>query len=136
MKAAIWVLASILAVIVIGAVSCAAVLGAGASAVNDSIKQAEQPVTYRYSVEGRGKATIMYLAEAGSSNNSDVPLPFQRDETFTGLFDLPMVSATLGTGGGSVTCRVLDPTTGAVLAENTASGQFASCSASPPPRTQ
>lgn len=125
-----WVVGGVLVLMVLGFASCAAMIGAAGQAIED----AEAPVTYRYQVTGDGKATVTYQTDSGMSQAGDVSLPFERDETFTGVLDLPNVTGTVGTGGGSITCRVLDPASGKVLAENTASGQFASCSASPQPK--
>lgn len=118
-------------VLVIG--GCMAVIGAGAKAASDSIEKASAPVTYRYHVEGTAKtATVTYMNQSGMSQAGDVKIPFDRDETFTGIVKLANLTATIGQRGGSVTCQVLDEA-GKVLAENKASGPFASCSASPQP---
>ncbi|MFR9803650.1 hypothetical protein ACL02T_15275 [Pseudonocardia sp. RS010] len=105
--------------------------GACTAAVDSAITEAGKPVTYTYRVTGSGSdVRIDYQTDTGSASVSDVSLPWEIGETFSSLINFVHVSAILDQDGGKVTCEVLQD--GKVVASNTASGPFASCTAMPP----
>ncbi|MET7769752.1 MmpS family transport accessory protein [Nocardia sp. NPDC005366] len=86
---------------------------------------ADDEVTFVYEVTGVGAtADISYnLGPSGLSRVEDAPLPWQK--SVTGSAQWASISVSSGTGGGTITCRLL--LDGKVVDQETAVG-FASCS--------
>lgn len=88
--------------------------------------------TYQYQVTGTGQATVGYGTVSGSgvtSSSGTQALPWSKTITVTnkGVFFAPTLTAS-SMNGGSVSCKILH--NGKVVADQTASGQYATVSCS------
>ena len=118
----------ILIVLAVGISGCSAlVFGAGVAV--DHAAHIQHTVVY--SVTGTGQATDITYAtiqegagQNGEAQVTNVNLPWSKTITASGLFTAFHVSATVGAGGGTVTCKITED--GLELATNTATGAFAS----------
>jgi len=126
----VWFWLLIALVVLMG--GCGAILAAGTAAV---IHVAQTNHTVVYSVTGTGQASDITYAtlqqgngQKGVSQVTNVPLPWTKSITVSGLITAFSVSGTVGTDGGSVTCNITED--GKQLATNTASGAFATANCS------
>jgi len=118
----------ILIILAVGISGCSAlVFGAGVAV--DHAAHVQHTVVY--SVTGTGQATAITYAtfqegtgQNGEAQVTNVSLPWSKTITASGLFTAFTVSATVGAGGGTVTCTITED--GLKLATNTATGAFAS----------
>ena len=117
----------ILIVLALGIAGCSAIVFGAGVAVNHA---AHVNHTVVYSVTGSGQANDITYAtlQEGSGQNGEaqvtnVNLPWTKTITASGLFTAFNVSATVGAGGGTVTCTITED--GQQLATNTATGAFA-----------
>lgn len=105
------------------------------AAVGSAVKSVSAPVTVRYELAGSGDAsTITYSTGAGVSQESTADLPWKKSVTFdNGFLAGTVLSAQNGDKGGNLTCKIVNETTGATIAEGTSSGQYAvvSCQGTP-----
>jgi hypothetical protein len=116
-----WVLLAVLVLIIGAFVSCTAAVGSAVSTAN-------APVSLRYEVTG-STSTITYGNAAGMAQETEVSPPWSKEVTWDdGMMATGSVTATLGTKGGKVTCRIYNGDK--VVAENSASGLGASASCS------
>ncbi|MDT7704566.1 MAG: hypothetical protein QOG20_173 [Pseudonocardiales bacterium] len=88
--------------------------------------------TYEYQVTGSGQATVGYGTVSGSgvtSSSGTQALPWSKTITVDnkGIFFAPTLTAT-AMSGGSVACKIIH--NGKVVADQTASGQYATVSCS------
>jgi hypothetical protein len=115
-----WVLLGAVLVPILGFVACTAMVGGAVSA-------ASGPATIRYEISGDGQAgNVTYSTESGVSQEANAALPWTKTAEYgNALFAGLSLSAQRGEGDGSITCKIVNETTGAVLAESTSSGQFA-----------
>lgn len=125
----VWFWLLIVVVVMFG--GCGAILAAGTVAV---IHAAKANHTVVYSVTGTGQASITYATlqqgsgQNGESQVTNVPLPWTKTITVSGLITAFSVTANAGPSGGSVTCTISED--GNQLSTNTASGAFATTSCS------
>lgn len=111
------------------------VLVATASTAINNANNAKHTIVY--SVTGTGAPTITYSSfdnnHNGSTQNSSVPLPWTKTVTGSGIFNAYSVTATLGEGGGTLTCTIT--VDGKQVSTNSANGAFATanCSGSATP---
>ena len=124
-----WVLISV-GVVLGGCVSIVSVVGARVD------HDAHVKHTVVYAVSGTGtafKITYATLQEGNGQNGqvslSNAPLPWSKTVTASGLFIGFDVTATVGDGGGSITCTITED--GKQIATGTATGAFtvATCNA-------
>ncbi len=118
----------ILIVLAVGISGCSALVFGAGVAVNHA---AHVNHTVVYSVTGTGQANDITYAtiqegsgQNGTSQVTNVNLPWSKTITASGLFTAFDVTATVGQAGGTVTCTISED--GTRLATNTASGAFAS----------
>ncbi len=115
----------LLVVLALGIGGCASILSLTSSAINTANNK-QHTVVYR--VTGAGTATITYSAwdkdHNGTTQHSDVPLPWTKTITGSGLFNAYSVDATLGASGGTVACTLT--VDGKQVSSNSASGAFSS----------
>jgi hypothetical protein len=111
---------------------CGTVLALGAVAV---VHDARVKHLVVYSVTGTGQATDITYAtiqqgngQNGSSQVTDVPLPWMKAIIVSGLITSFTLSGTVGSTGGTVTCTITED--GRVLSTNTATGAFAAANCS------
>ena len=116
-----------LIVLAVGISGCSAIVFGAGVAVNNA---AHVNHTVVYSVTGSGQANDITYAtlQQGSGQNGEaqvtnVNLPWTKTITASGLFTSFSVSATVGSGGGTVTCTITED--GQQLNTNTATGAFA-----------
>ncbi len=117
----------IVVVLGIGGIS-ALVFGAGVG-LN---RAAQANHTVVYSVSGHGRATSLFYATLQERNEAvvaNVNLPWTKTITVSGPVGISGVGATLGSGGGSVTCTVTQD--GHQITTNTASGASATAICGP-----
>jgi hypothetical protein len=99
---------------------------AAAGTAIDKANTAQHTVVY--SVSGSGSPTITYSSfdnnHSGTNQSGNVPLPWTKTITGSGIFNSYDVSATLGEGGGSLTCTLT--VDGKLVSHNTATGAFSS----------
>ena len=117
----------IVVVLGIGGIS-ALVFGAGVG-LN---RTAQANHTVVYSVSGHGRATSLFYATLQERNEAvvaNVNLPWTKTITVSGPVGISGVGATLGSGGGSVTCTVTQD--GHQITTNTASGASATAICGP-----
>ena len=107
---------------------CAALITGAGVAVNHA---AHVTHTIVYSVTGTGQANdITYstfqegAGQNGTAQVTNVNLPWSKTTSASGLITVFSVNASVGSGGGSVTCSITED--GKQVATNTASGAFAS----------
>jgi Mycobacterium membrane protein len=83
--------------------------------------------TIVYTVTGTGTPTISYGSfdnnHSGEAQVSDASLPWTKTITGSGIFNSYSVTATLGAGGGTLTCSIR--VDGTQVSHNTATGAFA-----------
>jgi hypothetical protein len=119
----------LLVVFALGIGGCVTIVATAGVAINNANTKSHTVV---YSVTGSGTATIIYDAfdnsHSGSAQISDVPLPWTKTVTGSGLFNVYSVTATLGQNGGTATCSI--SVDGKQASSNSASGAFASASCS------
>jgi len=120
----------LLIVVVLGLGGCSAVLIGGGAAIDHA---AHVQHTVVYSVTGTSPAsTITYntlqegSGQNGESQVSNVALPWTKTISVSGLITAFDVNASVGEGGGSVTCTITED--GRQIATNTATGAFSSAS--------
>lgn len=122
-----WVLLGVIALSIAGFAACTA-------AVGGAIDSASAPATVRYELIGDGTATtVTYSTDGGTSQESQVTLPWTKDVQFGDAFlSVTTLTGQRGDGDGSLMCRITNTTTGAVIAESTSSGSsvVVSCSGS------
>jgi hypothetical protein len=118
----------ILIVLAVGISGCSALVFGAGVAVNHA---AHVQHTVVYSVTGSGQANDITYAtiqegsgQSGEAQVTNVNLPWSKTITASGLFTAFDVSATVGSGGGTLTCTITED--GQQLSTNTASGAFAS----------
>jgi uncharacterized protein YceK len=111
---------------------CGAILAVGTAAV---IHVAQTNHTVVYSVTGTGQASYITYAtlqqgngQKGVSQVTNVPLPWTKIITVSGLITAFSVTGTVGANGGTVACNITED--GKSLSTNTASGPFASANCS------
>ena len=116
---------------------CGAIVAVGTVAV---VHEAKKNHTVVYSVTGTGQASDITYAtlqqgngQNGESQVTDVPLPWTKTITVSGLITTFSLSGTVGSDGGTVTCTITED--GSQLSTNTATGAFATanCSAAGTP---
>jgi hypothetical protein len=117
----------LLVVFALGIGGCVTIVATAGVAINNANTKSHTVV---YRVTGSGTATITYdsvdNSHSGSAQISDVPLPWTKTITGSGLFNAYSVTATLGQNGGTATCSIsID---GKPASSNSASGAFASAS--------
>lgn len=97
----------IVAVVIIGAVSCVAIAGSAVKSVDD---QSKQQHTVLYEVTGTGKADITYSTDAqgSSAQESGATLPWSKTEQSAGFFRVYTLLAQNGmdSSGGELTCKI------------------------------
>ena len=117
----------LLVVFALGIGGCVTIVATAGIAINNANTKSHTVV---YSVIGSGTATITYDAfdnsHNGSAQISDVPLPWTKTVTGSGLFNAYSVTATLGQNGGTATCSI--SVDGKRVSTNSATGAFASAS--------
>ncbi len=107
---------------------CVAIVAGTGKAINDANTQKH---TIVYSVTGSGTADINYDAfdngkNNGSSSITNVPLPWTKTITGSGLFNSYSVGAYLKSSGGTVSCTLsID---GKQVSSHTSSGAYGSVS--------
>jgi len=117
---------SVVALILVGgAVACAVVIGGAAQQVNEELSEQHHLV---YKVTSTGPGTVDYMA-ANRNAIEDFSGEWTKNVTVTG-WDLAFVGATSNLEGGTVTCSIIER--GKVLVEESATGQFAHVSCTPP----
>ena len=123
-RAWFWILI-VLAVIISG---CSALVFGAGVAVDHA---AHVNHTVVYSVTGTGQANDITYAtlqegtgQSGEAQLTNVSLPWSKTITASGLITAFDVTATVGEGGGTITCSIVED--GKQLATNTATGAFAS----------
>lgn len=122
-----WVLGGVLLFMVLGIGACIALVG---TAVNEVDKEINRTVAVTYQVDGTGQASsITYSGRGGDvAQDTDVSLPWTKEVTVDGIVKAVTVTASAGADGGDITCRILVGDD--VLAEQTATGPYASASCS------
>ena len=102
-----------------------ALIAAAGTAIN---KANTTQHTIVYSVTGTGAATITYDSfdnnHNGTTQLGEVPLPWTKTVVGSGIFNSYSVTATLGAGGGTLTCTL--SVDGKQVSNNTATGAFSS----------
>ncbi|MEU4807960.1 MmpS family transport accessory protein [Nocardia fluminea] len=122
-----WVLGGTVLVILIFFGACVALFG---SVVNEIDKEVNSTATVTYQVDGTGQASsITYSAgDLDVSQDTDADLPWTKDVTVDGFIKTVTLTASAGADGGEITCRI--KVGDRVIAEQTASGPFATTSCS------
>ncbi|MEU4647400.1 MmpS family transport accessory protein [Nocardia fluminea] len=122
-----WVLGGTALVILIFFGACLAFFG---GVVNEIDKEVNSTVTVTYQVDGTGQASsITYSAgDLDVSQDTDADLPWTKDVTVDGFIKTVTLTASAGPDGGEITCRI--KVGDRVIAEQTASGPFATTSCS------
>ncbi len=119
----------LLVVLALGIGACVSIINLAGNAINTANNKTHTVV---YSVTGSGSVSLSYAAidknQGGMTQNSDVPLPWTKTITGSGLFNYYSVTATLGAGGGSATCTIT--VDGKVVTTNSATGVYSSASCS------
>jgi hypothetical protein len=114
----------LLIVFALGIGGCVALITTASVAINNAVNKRH---TVIYTVTGSGTATITYgtldSSHAGSNQISDVPLPWSKTLTDSGIFRAYTVTATLGSGGGTATCSIV--VDGTSTSTNSATGALA-----------
>lgn len=115
-----WVLLGVVLVPILGFVACTA-------AVGKAVSDASAPATIRYELAGDGPAsTITWAQQGGTGQESTGTLPWTKTVEFgDGFLAGLSLTAQRGDGDGDLTCRIVNESSGAVIAESTSSGQFA-----------
>ncbi|MEV1294455.1 hypothetical protein [Pseudonocardia sp. NPDC049635] len=132
-----WVLLGLVAAPILMFGGCVALIGGGTAAV----VAADGPVTVRLELTGDGStASAVTYSNGGDGVSSDqeskVQLPWTKEVTFdSGLMTIPSLIAS-NDGGGSLTCRITNVETGAVIAESTATGDYAMATCTGPANAQ
>ncbi len=102
-----------------------ALIAAAGTAIN---KANTTQHTIVYTVTGSGSATITYASfdnnHSGETQLSDVSLPWTKTVVGSGIFNSYSVTATLGDGGGTLSCSL--SVDGKQVSHNTATGAFSS----------
>ena len=113
----------VIAVVIVIAGCKAIEIGAGVS----NRQEAHQVNTVVYSVTGSSSAVdVTYQTEKGPTQASDAALPWKRTVEITGISAFLNLWATVGAGGGSIRCTIVDD--GAVVVTDTARGASATAS--------
>ncbi|MFD3744227.1 MmpS family transport accessory protein [Nocardia sp. NPDC058633] len=117
-----WVLGGILVVLLLVVGGCVALVGTVANEIENEVSR---EVTVSYQAGGTGTSTVTYSdGNLDVAQESDVALPWSKDVTVTGLVKFVSLSVLSGADGGNVSCKIT--VGGKVIAEDQASGQFAS----------
>jgi hypothetical protein len=113
-------------VVALGFAGCVTVAGVAGVAVDHD---AHVEHTVVYSVTGSGTASTLLYRTLQQGNNrdggaqlSDVPLPWSRTVIVSGLLTAFDLTATVGSGGGSIQCTITED--GRLIATGTATGAF------------
>lgn len=120
-----WVLMAV--VVLFG--GCIAIIAGTGKAIHQAIHDANSKKhTIVYTVTGTGTADITYFVfdngNSGTSQVSDAQLPWTKTITGSGLFNSYSVIATVGSGGGTVTCTL--SVDGKQVSSNSGSGELSS----------
>jgi hypothetical protein len=123
-----WLLISFAVVIAIIVAIIALIAAAGTAITNAN----NAKHTIVYSIAGTGTPTITYSSfdnnHNGSTQLSNVPLPWTKTLTGSGLFNVYDVTATLGQDGGTLRCTIA--VDGKQVSSNSANGAFSSANCS------
>ncbi|MFF2084752.1 MmpS family transport accessory protein [Nocardia sp. NPDC058176] len=107
--------------------ACIALFG---TVANEIDKEVNRQVRVTYQVDGTGQASS--ITYSGSNldiaQDTDVTLPWTKDVTVEGFIKSVTLTVSAGSEGGQITCRILADDK--VIAEQTASGPFASATCS------
>jgi len=118
----LWILLAVALVIIAGFAACTISVG-------HAVSQATAPRTLTYELEGYGVATVSYTSAGGGlSQYAGTKLPFTTDVSVSGVA-ISILTATMDQRGGTVTCRIVDKSSGKTLSETKSSGPFSTCSA-------
>ena len=117
-----WVLGTVFVMIFLGIAGCLALIGGVANNIN---RESQRQVAITYQVEGSGgSVSVTYSgSDFNSAQDTDVTLPWTKQITISGFLKTVSLTATNGSSGGTVTCRILAD--GNVVAQQTSSGPFA-----------
>ncbi|MEV0548361.1 MmpS family transport accessory protein [Nocardia salmonicida] len=120
-----WVLGGVLLVFLVGLGSCIAIV---ATTVNEVDNEINRAVNVTYQVDGTGQASSITYSGRNMdiAQDTDAALPWTKEVSIDGIFKTVTLTASADADGGDVTCRIL--VGGEVLAEQTASGPYASVS--------
>ncbi|MEV4152054.1 MmpS family transport accessory protein [Nocardia salmonicida] len=117
-----WVLGGVLVVLLLIIGGCVALVGTVANEIENEVSR---EVTVSYQAGGTGTSTVTYSdGSLDVAQESEVTLPWSKEVTVTGLVKFVSLSVLSGADGGSVSCKIT--VGGKVIAEDQASGQFAS----------
>ncbi|TXG90550.1 hypothetical protein DW322_10340 [Rhodococcus rhodnii] len=122
-----WVLLGVILAFVLLFAGCVALFGGVASEID---RESNRSVSVTYQVEGTGTgATVTYSGtNLDMAQETNATLPWSRDVDIDGLGKFVTMTASNGSDGGSITCRILAD--GNQIAEQTSSGPYANVSCS------
>ncbi|MFC4373671.1 MmpS family transport accessory protein [Nocardia halotolerans] len=122
-----WVLGGILLVLLLIIGGCVALVG---SVANEIDNESKRVVNVSYEAGGTGTASSITYSGSGLDvgQESDVALPWSKDIAMDGLAKFMSLSVMAGVDGGQVSCKITAD--GKVIAEEQASGQFATATCS------
>ncbi|GAA3968010.1 MmpS family transport accessory protein [Gordonia caeni] len=125
-----WILGGVILIFILFIGGCMALFGGVANEIDKESKRTVE-VTYRVTGDG-GPVSVTYSdANFNISQDTEVPLPWEKEVTIDGLGKTASLTATnnfQAATGSTVTCEIL--VDGAVKYTNTASGPAASASCS------
>ncbi|WP_410872272.1 MmpS family transport accessory protein [Nocardia sp. A7] len=116
-----WVLGGILVVLLLIVGGCVAFVGTVANEIGN---EASREVAVSYQATGSGTGTVIYSdGTLDVQTEADVPLPWSKDVTITGLVKQSALSVMSSFDGGTVSCKIV--VDGKVIAQDEASGSLA-----------
>ncbi|MFF1555664.1 MmpS family transport accessory protein [Rhodococcus erythropolis] len=121
-----WVVLAVVVLFIAAVAGCTALVGGAIDSVD---KESKEEVLVTYEVSGDAQsAMITYTSnDSNTAQDADVPLPWTKEVTVTGLVKIATVTASNGfDDDGAITCKII--VDGKVLTENTSNGAGASAS--------
>ncbi len=123
-----WILLAIIAVIIAGVASCAALIGGAVNEIDKNSKEVVQ-VTYEITGDGPGASATYTTGNLDTAQETDIQIPWTKQVDITGLIkSVSLIASNHFNSRGTITCTIKRG--GTVIVTNTSSGPGATASCS------